>query len=120
MVGIVDGDRVPLEGVSGRRDGESLSARRINCKAARGEPLGEEGVDRIERGLLPLGVLRANEGMKGRLGSGVRGGDIGRSLGSGGSIAARARLAELIHFSSRPLPWGGESGIGRMRNASAK
>ena len=90
----------------------------MNCKAANGEPFGEEGVDFNECGLLPRDVTRAKEGRNGTLGSGVRGGETGISLGSGGSIEVRASVAELIHFSSRPGTRGGDSG--RIRNASAK
>lgn len=61
-----------LVGVSGRKDGETASARRMNCIARRGEP-GEEAVF-TERGLVPPGVETASIGIGCPLGSGVRGG----------------------------------------------
>lgn len=106
--------RCGLVGVSGLDDMESRSARRINCMACNGDP-GEEVL--IVRGLVPLGVDKANEGMNGNCGSGVCG-------GSGGLCAfsdiAWARIAELIHFSSCAFLCGGDSVRGSTRNESAK
>lgn len=99
-------ERELLVGVSGRRRGDSRSARRMNCRAVRGEP-GED--DLMDRGLVPLGVESANEGIYEFLGSGVRGGS---------GICDWDKAEELIHFSSRLPKRGGDSG--RSRNASAK
>lgn len=68
----------------------------MNCKAVSGEPrLLDCGDDLIDLGLRPLGVTSANEGTKGRVGSGVRG-------CGGGDIFSRAcsSEAELIHLSA--------------------
>jgi len=50
--------RDDLVGVSGRSEGDSLSARRMNCSAVKGEP----GDDLREWGLCPLGVDNENAG----------------------------------------------------------
>ena len=47
-------------GVSGLKAGDARSARRMNCMGCKGDP-GEE--DLIDRGLFPLGVDNANEGI---------------------------------------------------------
>lgn len=65
------GRKGALEGVSGRKNGLSRSALRMNCSAVSGEPF-VDGVDLRERGL-PEGVDNANEGRDGSLGSGVLG-----------------------------------------------
>jgi len=62
-----------LEGVAGRKRDRSTSARRINCKGVSGEPL-VDGEDFSECGLCPLGVTSENDGKRGCVGSGVRGG----------------------------------------------
>jgi len=82
----------------------SGSARRMNCKGVRGEPL-VEGEDLMERGLCPLGVIREKVGTNGRDGSGVRG-------AAGGVVSSfpSMRVAELIHFGSRLPIRGGDSG----------
>ena len=50
-----------------------------------------------ERGLWPLGVISENEGLKGKVGSGVRGG--GGGWGEEFSISgASNNVAELIHL----------------------
>jgi hypothetical protein len=65
-----------LEGVAGRRSEESGSARLMNCKGVKGDPL-VEGDDLMDCGLCPLGVKREKDGTKGTFGSGVRGGSGG-------------------------------------------
>lgn len=67
-VGGTTTERVDFVGVSDRKAGDSLSARRINCRAVRGDP--GVGGDPMDLGLLPLGVDKAKDGM---VGSGVRG-----------------------------------------------
>lgn len=67
-------------------------------------------------GLVPLGVDRANEGIKTASGSGVVGCSGGLSIIS--CIEACCKVAELIHFSSRAPVRVGDSGI--SRKASAK
>lgn len=103
-------ERGGLVGVSGRtRAGDSRSARRMNWMGcSRGEP-GEVLVR--DRGLLPLGVDKAKDGIS-TSGSGVVGGMGGLF------IIPSARVVELIHFSSRAPIAGGDSGT--SRKASAK
>jgi len=93
-----------LEGVAGRRRDKSTSARRMNCKGVRGEPL-VEGEDLSERGLCPLGVTSEKDGKKGCVGSGVRGcAGVSNSCNSN-------NVAELIHLSPWAAPQrGGDSG----------
>ena len=66
---------------------------------------------------LGLGVERANEGIVGLRGSGVRGGDVTFCVRA---CTACTRDAELIHFSSRDPKRGGDDGSGRTLKASAK
>jgi len=81
-----------LVGVTGRKN--SGSALRMNWNGVKvdGDPL-TDGDDLSERGLLPLGVEMANEGTKGCVGSGVRGG-----AGNVSDSEASSRVAELIHL----------------------
>jgi len=105
-----------LDGVPGRKM-VSMSARLINWRGVNpGEPFadGELGTDFTERGLCPLGVERENEGTKGIVGSGVRGGTGGESTSAGASRS----VAELIHFSCCAPGRGGDSG--NKRKLSAK
>lgn len=69
-------ERCFLIGVSGRMDGEMLSARRINCIARSGEP--GDDPDLTECGLEPPGV-ETRMGIGRSFGSGVRGGRSGGS-----------------------------------------
>lgn len=68
----------------------------------------------MEYGLCPLGVERENDGTKGSVGSGVRGGSGGVPDSISG---ASRRVAELIHFSSGAPGRGGDSGIRRKLSA---
>lgn len=111
LVGVLGRMRAP--GISG-----STSARRMNCKAVKGDP-GADGVDLTERGLLLDGVERAKTGIRDGLplGSGVRGGAGGVLTVPSSGVSSR--VVELIHFSSRT--WVERSGeSGKMRNRSAK
>jgi hypothetical protein len=94
--------RCVFEGVTGRSKVLlSGSARLIYCKGVKGEPW-IEGDDLSERGLWPLGVISENDGMKGKVRSGVRGG--GGGWGGEFSVSgASITVAELIHFCSWPL-----------------
>jgi len=112
-----------IDGVTGRRGRPSGSARRMNCKGAKGEPLAED-VDFTDRGLVPLGVESRKEGTKDPEleGSGVLK-DLGGDSCSSASVSRK--VAELIHFSSRDPSLGepnidGESSRGMKRNRSAK
>ena len=78
----------------------SGSARLIYCKGVKGEPW-IEGDDLSERGLWPLGVISENDGLNGKVGSGVRGGG-GGWCGEFSISGASNNVAELIHFCSWP------------------
>lgn len=93
-----------------------MSARRMNCSACKGEP--GEGEPLRDRGLVPLGVDKANEGKYGLMGSGVFGG-AGGDMCSEMCSEACASVVELIHFSSRAPIRGGDIS-GNSLNASAK
>jgi hypothetical protein len=83
----------------------------MNCIGVSGDPFVEGGVLR-ERGLCAVGVIKANVGKNGKMGSGVRGG-----TGEPASCAS-SRVAELIHFVSGIPALGGESG--KILKLSAK
>jgi len=93
--------RCVFEGVTGRSKVLSGSARLIYCKGVKGEPW-TEGDDLRERGLWPLGVISENDGLKGKVGSGVRGGGGGNEGGEFSISGASNSVAELIHFCSWP------------------
>lgn len=101
--------RCVFEGVTGRsKILLSGSARLMYCKGVKGEPC-IEGDDLSERGLWPLGVIIENDGMKGKVRSGVRGGS-GSWGGEFSDSGASNNVAELIHFCSWPPCRGGDSG----------